>query len=110
MSSVPLSIPAVINVDAEVGYWRQKHIDGELKSASFGHYNPWIKFACDSLITQPRATDEERDEAFKTHYALQIMPRLSPEEAREFVEEVWKHVYLTSRHDENARPRLGARA
>lgn len=110
MSSVPLSIPAVINVEAEVNHWRQKHVAGELQSASFGHYMPWIKFACDSLITQPRATDEERDEAFKTHYALQIMPRLSADEAREFVEKVWEHVYLMSQHDQNARPRLSARA
>jgi len=111
MSSVPHSIPAVINVDAEVSYWRQKHLDQELKSASFGHYMPWIKFACDSLITQPRATDAERDEAFKTHYALQIMPRLSADEARDFVENVWEHVYLTSSPDQTARrPRLSARA
>jgi hypothetical protein len=110
MSSVPLSIPAVINVDAEVSHWRQRHADGLLGTGSFGHYVPWIKFACDSLITQPRASDEQRDEAFQTQYALQIMPRLTEDEARAFVEQCWEHVYLTSRHDQNARPRLGARA
>ena len=57
MSSAQLSIPAVIDVDAEVAYWRQRHADGNLGtgSGSFGHYVPWIKFACDSLITQARA-------------------------------------------------------
>jgi hypothetical protein len=110
MSSVPLSIPAVINVDAEVSYWRQRHADGLLGTGSFGHYVPWIKFACDSLITQPRASDKERDASFQTQYALQIMPRLTEDEARAFVEECWEHVYLTSRHDQNARPRLGVRA
>ncbi|MFG3448338.1 MULTISPECIES: hypothetical protein [unclassified Stenotrophomonas] len=110
MSSVPLSIPAVINVDAEVGYWRQKHSDGDLPSASFGHYMPWIKFACDSLITHPKASDEDREQAFQSHYAGQIMAKLSPDEARRFVEQVWEHVYLMSQHDQNARPRLTATA
>jgi len=110
MSSAQLSIPAVIDVEAEVAYWRQRHADGTLGSGtgSFGHYVPWIKFACDSLITQPRASDEQRDESFQTQYALQIMPRLSEDQARAFVEEVWEHVYLSSRHDVAARPRLGA--
>jgi hypothetical protein len=110
MSSVPPSIPAVINVDAEVGYWRQKHSDGDLPSASFGHYMPWIKFACDSLITHPKASDEDREQAFQSHYAGQIMAKLSPDEARRFVEQVWEHVYLMSQHDQNARPRLTATA
>ncbi|GEM_PF-97961 len=110
MSSAQLSIPAVIDVDAEVAYWRQRHADGNLGTGtgSFGHYVPWIKFACDSLITQPRASDEQRDEAFQTQYALQIMPRLSEEQARAFVESCWEHVYLASRHDVATRPRLGA--
>jgi len=110
MSSVPLSIPAVINVDAEVSYWRQQHLDEVLTSASFGHYIPWIKFACDSLLNHPRASDEEREVAFQTHYAGQIMAKLSPDEARTFVEQVWEHVYLISQHDQNARPRLSASA
>lgn len=110
MSSVPLSIPAVINVDAEIDYWRQKHIGGHLSSASFGHYIPWIKFACDSLITHAKASDEQRDSAFQDHYAAQIMAKLSQDVARDFVEKVWEHVYLTSHHDQNARPRLSARA
>ncbi len=110
MSSVPRSIPAVINVEAEITYWREQHADRKLESASFGHYSPWIKFACDSLISQPRATDSERDEAFRTHYDFQIMPRLSRDEARDFVERVWEHVYQTSQHDQRARPRLGVRA
>ena len=108
MSSAQHSIPAVIDVDAEVAYWRQRHADGNLGTGSFGHYVPWIKFACDSLITQPRASDEQRDESFQTQYALQIMPRLSEDQARAFVEQCWEHVYLASRHDVAARPRLGA--
>lgn len=108
MSSAQLSIPAVIDVDAEVAYWRQRHADGNLGTGSFGHYVPWIKFACDSLITQPRASDEQRDETFQTQYALQIMPRLSEDQARAFVEQCWEHVYLASRHDVATRPRLGA--
>ncbi|MBD3827808.1 MULTISPECIES: hypothetical protein [Stenotrophomonas] len=110
MSSASLSIPAVIDVDAEVGHWRQRHADGTLGSGSFGHYVPWIKFACDSLITQPRASDEQRDESFQTHYALQIMPRLSEDQARDFVEQCWEHVYRAGRQDLASRPRLGARA
>ncbi|WP_315386828.1 hypothetical protein [uncultured Stenotrophomonas sp.] len=110
MSSVPLSIPDVINVDAEINYWRAQHGEGKLKLPSFGHYVPWIKFACDSLISHPRAGDKERDEAFQAHFAYQIMPRLTEAEAREFVEQVWENVYLRSQHDQNARPRLGARA
>jgi len=110
MSSVPRSIPAVINVEAEVNYWREKHVADELKSASFGHYIPWIKFACDSLITHPKASDEEREEAFQHQYAAQIMAKLSVDDARKFVEDVWEHVYLMSQHDQNARPRLSASA
>ncbi|MBT2766998.1 hypothetical protein J7J08_05065 [Stenotrophomonas sp. ISL-67] len=110
MSSVPLSIPAVINVEAEVNHWRQKHDAGELRSASFGHYIPWIKFACDSLITHPKASDDVRERDFQDHYAAQIMAKLSVAEAREFVEQVWEHVYLTNQHDQNARPKLTARA
>jgi len=108
--SSPLSIPAVINVEAEINYWRDQHGRGELKSTSFGHYIPWIKFACDSLISQPRASDSERDEAFTTNYDFQIMPRLTQAEARDFVERVWDHVYFTSDHDQSARPRLGVGA
>lgn len=110
MSSAQLSIPAVIDVDAEVAYWRQRHADGTLGSGtgSFGHYVPWIKFACDSLITQPRASDEQRDESFQTQYALQIMPRLSEAQAREFVDRCWQHVYQTSRVRLQDAPRLRA--
>ena len=104
------TIPPVINVDAELDHWRRQHADGALPHNSFGSYVPWIKFACDSLITHPKATDEEREQAFQTHYAGQIMAKLSPDEARTFVEQVWEHVYLMSQHDENARPRLSARA
>ncbi len=109
MSSAQISIPAVIDVDAEVSYWRQRHADGNLGTGSFGHYVPWIKFACDSLITQPRASDEQRDEMFQTHYALQIMPRLTEEQARQFVDQCWEHVYHAGRQDLSSRPRLHAR-
>lgn len=109
MSSAQISIPAVIDVDAEVSHWRQLHADGNLGTGSFGHYVPWIKFACDSLITQPRASDEQRDEMFQTHYALQIMPRLSEEQARQFVDECWEHIYHAGRQDQASRPRLHAR-
>ncbi len=110
MSSVPLSIPAVIDVDAEINYWRTQHTLGKLKLPSFGNYVPWVKFACDSLISKPHADDRERAEAFKAYFDYQILPRLKEDEAREFVEQVWEHVYLTSQHDQNARPRLTARA
>lgn len=110
MSSVPLSIPAVIDVDAEISYWRAQHAEGKLKLTSFGHYVPWIKFACDSLISRPHAGDLERHEMFQAQFDFQILPRLTEEETREFIEQVWEHVYLTSRHDLNARPRLTARA
>ncbi len=110
MPSAQISIPAVIDVDAEVSHWRQLHADGSLGSGSFGHYVPWIKFACDSLITQPRASDAQRDEMFQTHYALQIMPRLSEEQARDFVDQCWEHIYLAGRQDQASRPRLSARA
>jgi len=110
MPSAQISIPAVIDVDAEVSHWRQLHADGNLGTGSFGHYVPWIKFACDSLITQPRASDEQRDEMFQTHYALQIMPRLSEEQARQFVDQCWEHVYHAGRQDLSSRPRLHARA
>ncbi|HCQ47613.1 hypothetical protein [Stenotrophomonas rhizophila] len=110
MSSVPLSIPAVIDVDAEINYWRTQHTQGKLKLSSFGNYVPWVKFACNSLISKPHADDRERARTFKEHFDYQILPRLSEDEAREFVEQVWEHVYLTSQHDQNARPRLTARA
>ena len=106
MPSVSFSVPAVINVDAEVNYWRQRHADGLMGSGSFGHYVPWIKFACDSLITHPRASDEERETAFQTEYALKIMPRLTEDEARAFVDQCWEHVYLSTHTDRAARPRL----
>ena len=48
------TIPPVINVDAELDHWRRQHAEGALPHNSFGSYVPWIKFACDSLITQPR--------------------------------------------------------
>ena len=102
------TIPPVINVDAELDHWRRQHAEGALPHNSFGSYVPWIKFACDSLITQPRASEAERDEMFQTQYALQIMPRLTEEQARAFVESCWEHVYLASRHDVATRPRLGA--
>ena len=47
------AIPPVIDVDAELEHWRRQHADGALPHNSFGSYVPWIKFACDSLITQP---------------------------------------------------------
>lgn len=90
------TIPPVINVDAELDHWRRQHAEGALPHNSFGSYVPWIKFACDSLITQPRASEAERDEMFQTQYALQIMPRLSEAQAREFVDRCWQHVYQSS--------------
>ncbi|HDS0950310.1 TPA: hypothetical protein QDZ34_002705 [Stenotrophomonas maltophilia] len=91
------TIPPVIDVDAELDHWRRQHADGALPHNSFGSYVPWVKFACDSLITQPRASNAQRDEMFQTQYALQIMPRLSEAQAREFVDRCWQHVYQTSR-------------
>ena len=114
MSSVHSSIPPVIDVDAEISYWRAEHDEGrlfadrELSTRSFGHFIPWIKFSCDSLLSHPRASDEERDTRFQEHYALQIMPRLSEEQAREFVDMCWDHIYHSSHHDPATRPRLGA--
>lgn len=104
-SDVP-NIPPVIDVEAELSHWRQKHAEGSLGSGSFGHYVPWIKFACDSLITHPRATNEQREDSFQTHYALQIMPRLTELQAREFVEQCWEHVFITSSVRNAERPRL----
>jgi len=95
------AIPPVIDVDAELDHWRRQHADGALSHNSFGSYVPWIKFACDSLITQPRASNAQRDETFQTQYALQIMPRLSEAQAREFV-------YQTSRVRLQDAPRLRA--
>ncbi|WP_313456186.1 hypothetical protein [Stenotrophomonas sp.] len=106
MPSVQFSVPAVINVDAEVNYWRQRHADGLMGEKSFGQYITWIKFACDSLISHPRHSDSERLEAFQTFYALQIMPRLTEAEASAFVDQVWDHLYMSSRSDRAERPRL----
>lgn len=102
------TIPPVINVDAELDHWRRQHADGALPHNSFGSYVPWIKFACDSLITQPRASNAQRDEMFQTQYALQIMPRLSEAQAREFVDRCWQHVYQTSQVRLQDAPRLRA--
>lgn len=102
------SIPPVIDVEAELKHWRQQHADGALGSSSFGHLVPWVKFACDSLLTHPRSSNAERETAFQTHYALQIMPRLSESQARAFVEQVWEHVYQTSAARNAERPRLRA--
>ncbi|KAF1014860.1 MAG: hypothetical protein GAK31_02347 [Stenotrophomonas maltophilia] len=100
------AIPPVIEVDAELNHWRQQHAGGALGNGSFGHYIPWIKFACDSLITQPRATDEQRDDMFQTQYALQIMPRLTEAQARDFVERCWDHLYRSSTIPPQHAPRL----
>jgi hypothetical protein len=70
-------------------------------------YVPWIKFACDSLITQPRASNAQRDDV-QTQYALQIMPRPSEAQAREFVDRCWQHVYQTSPVRLQDAPRLRA--
>jgi len=102
------SIPPVIDVEAQLSYWRQQHAQGHLGPGSFGHFVPWIKFACDSLITHPRSSNGERDEVFQTHYALQIMPRLTESQARAFVEQVWEQVYSTSAAHAAERPRLRA--
>ena len=90
------TIPPVIDVEAELSYWRQKHADGELGAGSFGHYVPWVKFACDLLLSQPHADDHQREEMFQTYYGLQIMPRLSEAQAREFIEKCWEHLYTSS--------------
>ncbi len=100
------TIPPVINVDAELDHWRRQHAEGALPHNSFGSYVPWIKFACDSLITQPRASEAERDEMFQTQYALQIMPRLSEAQALEFVDRCWQHVYQSSPVRSLQAPRL----
>lgn len=107
MPSVSFSVPAVIDVDAEVDHWRRHHAAGLLgDKSSFGQYITWIKFACDSLITHPRDSDSERMEAFKRFYALQIMPRLTEAEASAFVDQCWDHIYMSSRSDRAERPRL----
>ncbi|KIP80996.1 hypothetical protein H9654_04520 [Stenotrophomonas sp. Sa5BUN4] len=100
------NVPPVIDVEAELNYWRQRHADGAMGPGSFGHFVPWIKFACDSLITHPRASNEQREEAFQTQYALQIMPRLTEAQARAFIEQVWDHVYVSSMIQSADRPRL----
>ena len=43
---------------------------------------------------------------FQTQYALQIMPRLSEAQAREFVERCWEHVYQSSPVRSLQAPRL----
>lgn len=101
------NVPPVIDVEAEVAYWHKQHTDGQLPG-SFGHYVLWIKFACDSLVCHPRASNEEREEAFQRHYALQIMPRLSEAQARDFIERCWDHVYVSSMFNRSERPRLNA--
>jgi hypothetical protein len=108
MSSAPFSVPAVINVEAEVAYWRKRHEDHLLGDGSFGHYVQWIKFACDSLLKHPRASDEERETAFKDEYASKIMPRLTEDQARAFVDQCWEHLYAGSPQDLAPRPRLVA--
>jgi len=100
------NVPPVIDVEAELNHWRQQHAKGAMGPGSFGHFVPWIKFACDSLITHPRASNEEREEDFQTQYALQIMPRLTEAQAREFIQEVWEHVYGSSMIRSTDRPRL----
>lgn len=102
------NVPPVIDVEAELNYWRQRHAEGAMGPGSFGHFVPWIKFACDSLITHPRASNEQRDEAFQTQYALQIMPRLTEAQARDFIEQCWDHVYVSSMIASAERPRLSA--
>ena len=100
------NVPPVIDVEAELNHWRQRHAEGAMGPGSFGHFVPWIKFACDSLITHPRATNEQREDAFQTQYALQIMPRLTEAQARAFIEQVWDHVYVASMVRTDDRPRL----
>ncbi len=106
MSSAPFSVPAVIDVDAELAYWRKRHADGLMGDASFGQFSQWVKFACDSLLKHPRATDEEREAAFGNEFDARIMPRMTKNEARAFVDQVWEHLYADSRQNLAPRPRL----
>jgi len=103
--SLHQQIPMMIDVDAELAHWRALHASGQLSGASFGHYVPWVKFACDTLLSQPRADLNQREALFRDHFDQQIMPRLTQQQARAFVQQCWDRMCNTERDDPPHRQR-----
>ncbi|WP_225764961.1 hypothetical protein [Stenotrophomonas sp. Marseille-Q4652] len=84
--------PMVLDVEAELAYWRAEHAAGRLGKHGFGTYALAVKSACDVWLHTPRANEERRLETLRERYELNVMSRLQWDEAADLAKRVWRHL------------------
>ncbi len=96
-ASAVLACP-VVDVEAELAYWRGVHANGHLGTHAFSEYSMLLKMGYDIYLAYPRATEAQLYRVLQEGY-YQHRPMLSVpwDEARWIVRHAWHHMETTSR-------------
>lgn len=84
--------PTIIDIEAELAFWRGEHSNGRLGTHGFGTYAIAVKNACDVWLHHPKASEQQRLELLRERYELNAMRRLQWDEAAEFARRCWQHL------------------
>lgn len=88
----------VVDVQAELTYWRAVHADGRLGQYDFSDYAMLLKLGYDVYLAYPRATERQLYLVLQESY-YRRQPRLSVpwDEARWLVRHAWHHMEQSAR-------------
>lgn len=88
----------VVDVQAELAYWRGMHADGHLGQHAFSDYAPLLKLGYDVYLAYPHASEAQLyrvlQESYHRHRPLLPVPW---DEARWLVRHAWRHMEQAAR-------------
>ncbi|MCC5065249.1 hypothetical protein ABFU27_20185 [Xanthomonas campestris pv. raphani] len=93
MHTASVSTQRVVNVDAEISYWRGIHAEGHLGGYDFADYARVLTLGYDIYLAYPRATEAQLYRVLQDGY-YRYQPALSVpwDQARWIVRQAWRHM------------------
>ncbi len=97
MHTATAFVRPVVDVDAELAYWRDLHAEGRLGRRDFADYSMLLRLGYDIYRAYPRATEAQLYRVLQDGYH-QHRPMLSVpwDEARWLVRHAWHHMEQTT--------------
>jgi len=93
--------PSVIDVQAEIAHWQERHAHEQLGVGKFSVLSPVVKLACDIYLQAPRSSQAQRLDMFRDRLQTHFLPPGSQPDLERLATDCWRRLGATS-SQENA--------
>jgi hypothetical protein len=87
--------PSVIDVQAEIAHWQQRHASEQMGISKFSVLSPVVKLACDIYLQAPRSSQEQRLDMFRDRLQTHFLPPGSQPHLERLATDCWRRLSAT---------------